>query len=60
MEVAVGGSDSASFLDDDDDDMTDDEDSDEETEVRISFLSTGEISFNRISIPGIDVRRRPH
>lgn len=42
MEVAVGGSDSASFLDDDEDDMTDDEDSDEETEVRINFLSTGE------------------
>ncbi|CAL8463196.1 g2730 [Coccomyxa elongata] len=47
VEVAVGGSDSASFLDDDDDIMTDDEDSDEETEVRISFLSTGAARMQR-------------
>jgi hypothetical protein len=39
VEVAVGGSDSASFLDDDDDDMTEDEDSDEDSEVRISYFS---------------------
>ncbi len=39
--VAVGGSDSASFLDDDDYDMTDNEDSDEDTEVQISFISNG-------------------
>lgn len=40
VEVALGGSDSADFLDDDD--MSDDDDSDEETEVRINFLSNGE------------------
>lgn len=49
--MAVGNSDSASFLDDDDDDMTDDEDLGEETEVRISFLSTGEICLRGSVIP---------